>query len=78
MVVMNIKEARKNFSRLIEKAERGERIIIMRRGKEVVRFDRISRSGRCLPSLADFRKEIKVKGNALSDAIISNRQDGRF
>jgi antitoxin (DNA-binding transcriptional repressor) of toxin-antitoxin stability system len=78
MVVMNIKEARRNFSRLIEKAELGEHIVITRRGREVVRFDRISRSGKRLPSLADFRKEIKIKGDTLSDAIIRDRQDGRF
>jgi antitoxin (DNA-binding transcriptional repressor) of toxin-antitoxin stability system len=78
MVVMNIKEARRNFSRLIERAELGERIVIARRGREVVSLDRISRSGMRLPSLADFRKEIKVKGDSLSDAIIRDRQDGRF
>lgn len=75
MVVMNIREARRNFSRLIEKAERGERVVITRRGREVVCLDRIHQTGKKLPSLADFRKGISVRGEALSQSIIHDRQD---
>ena len=78
MVVINIKEARKNFSRLIEKAERGEQVVITRRGREVVRLDRIARQGTHLPPLADFRKEIRVLGESLSDVVFRGRREERF
>jgi antitoxin (DNA-binding transcriptional repressor) of toxin-antitoxin stability system len=78
MVIMNIKEARRNFSRLIEKAEQGERIIITRRGREVVKIDRMTPDVRRLPSLAHFRKCITVKGGTLRDAVIQDRREGRF
>ena len=39
MTIMNIHDAKTNLSRLIQKAENGEEVIIARAGKPVVRLE---------------------------------------
>ena len=38
MMEVNVKEARGNFSSLLDRVERGEEIIIKRRGKKIARL----------------------------------------
>jgi len=74
MLEVNIKEARSKLSSLLDKVERGEEIIITRRGKKIARLASLE-SNECLPSLKKFRDSIKITGTSLSKAIINSRLD---
>ena len=51
MATVNIHEAKTHLSRLIDRAEQGEEIIIARAGKPVVRLERIALRGRRTPGI---------------------------
>ena len=77
MMEVNVKEARGNFSSLLDRVERGEEIIIKRRGKKIARL--ISpENDKFLPSLQNFRASIKLTGDPLSKAVTDLRNEERF
>ena len=77
MMEVNVKEARGNFSSLLDRVERGEEIIIKRRGKKIARL--ISpENDKFLPSLQNFRASIKLTGDPLSKTVIDLRNEERF
>jgi prevent-host-death family protein len=77
MMEVNVKEARCNFSSLLDRVERGEEIIIKRRGKKVARL--ISpENNKLLPSLQNFRASIKLTGDPLSKTVTDLRKEERF
>ena len=77
MMEVNVKEARGNFSSLLDRVERGEEIIIKRRGKKIARL--ISpENNKFLPSLQNFRASIKLTGDPLSKTVIDLRNEERF
>lgn len=78
MYRVNVKEVRKNLRALIDRAGAGEEIIFLRRGKEVARLVPPKRSRQRLPSLEAFRRSVSPKGKALSDEVISGREEERY
>ena len=77
MMEVNVKEARCNFSSLLDRVERGEEIIIKRRGKKIARL--ISpENNKFLPSLQNFRASIKLTGDPLSKTVTDLRNEERF
>jgi prevent-host-death family protein len=77
MMEVNVKEARGNFSSLLDRVERGEEIIIKRRGKKIARL--ISpENNKFLPSLQNFRASIKLTGDPLSKTVTDLRNEERF
>jgi len=74
MLEVNIKEARSKLSSLLDKAERGEEIIITRRGKKIARLASLENNER-LPSLKKIRDSIKITGTSLSKTTINSRLD---
>ena len=77
MMEVNVKEARGNFSSLLDRVERGEEIIIKRRGKKIARL--ISpENDKFLPSLQNFRASIKLTGDPLSKTVTDLRNEERF
>ena len=48
---VNIHEAKTHLSRLIDRAEKGEEIVIARAGKPIVRLERIAPLGRRVPGV---------------------------
>ena len=77
MLEVNVKEARSNLSNLLNRVERGEKIIITRRGKKVALL--VSPETKtALPSLKDFRAAISVKGKALSETVTDLRREDRY
>ncbi|HUU40167.1 MAG: type II toxin-antitoxin system prevent-host-death family antitoxin [Methanosarcinaceae archaeon] len=77
MMEVNVKEARGNFSSLLDRVERGEEIIIKRRGKKIARL--ISpENNKFLPSLQNFRAAIKLTGDPLSKTVTDLRNEERF
>lgn len=79
MQTINIREARKQLSELIDAAQRGESIIITRRGKKVARLEPLAAdSGVCLPDLEAFRSSVRIKGAPLSRTVIEERRKARY
>ena len=77
MLEINVKEARCNFSQLLNKVEQGQDILLIRRGKKVARL--VSPKTDCnLPSLKEFRKTIVLSGEELSSAILAARDKERY
>lgn len=75
---INGKEIRIKISSLLNKAQKGEDVIIIRRGKKVARLVPVGNPDRRLPDLRKFRDSISVKGGALSEAVIQGRSGDRW
>ena len=75
---VNLKEARKRLGELVGIVERGESVVITRRGRQVARLvpAGTKASGR-LPDLTRFRASIKVKGLSLTDELLAMRNEER-
>ncbi len=75
---VNAREARRRFSELLDRAERGEEIVIERRGHRPVRLVSGAREPKCgFPDLAAFRDSIQIDG-ALSEAVLEDRENARY
>ena len=76
---INLKEARKRLSALVNAAERGETTVITRRGKRVARLAPPREAKRkAFPDLTEFRNSIKLKGKPMSETVIQMRRGERF
>ncbi|MBI4279518.1 MAG: type II toxin-antitoxin system prevent-host-death family antitoxin [Armatimonadetes bacterium] len=73
MIKISATQARNNFGDLLSRAEAGEEIVILRRGKAVARL--VPPRRRRLPSLARFRAAILVKGEPLSRTVLRARNE---
>ena len=72
------KEARVRLSDLLKRAEKGEEVLLFRRGKKVARLVPVKKVQKTLPSLKEFRASIRIKGQPLSGAVLKNREEERF
>ena len=78
MDAVNLKEARRRLSTLVDAAERGQSTIITRRGKKVARLVPIdNRPLPGLPALDAFRASLKPKGRSLTDELLAQRDEER-
>lgn len=75
---VSVKEARSRFSSILNEAEEGKEIVIMRRGKAVARLVPCKVEKKKLPSLRDLRASIKAKGEPLSVTVMKNRNEERY
>ena len=79
MDTVNMKEARQRLSELVRAAERGESVVITRRGKKVARIVPADQKPlRGLPDLSEFRASIKVTGKSLSQTVSNMRAEERY
>lgn len=78
MAKVTIREARSNLKALIERAEAGEEIIILRRGKQVARLMPPKRESSRFPDLTSFRASISLKGEPMSETVIRERRESRY
>jgi len=77
MLEVNVKEARSKLSILLDRVERGEEIVIKRRGKKVALL--VSpKNENALPSLKKFRASISATGKSLSEIVIDLRKEERY
>jgi len=75
---VNLKEARRRLGQLVDAAERGETVVITRRGRKVARLVPMhERPLRGLPDLTDFRASLKPRGRSLTDELLAQREDER-
>jgi antitoxin (DNA-binding transcriptional repressor) of toxin-antitoxin stability system len=78
MATASIREVRDNLRALIELAQSGEDVSILRRGEEVARIVAPrARVGR-FPDLTEFRASITVRGEPMSATVIRERRDARY
>lgn len=78
MGTVSIRQAREQFSELVGAVERGESIIITRRGRRVARLTPVPPERRKgLPDLTDFRASLKVKGSSLTRVLLAQRRQER-
>ena len=77
MLEVNVKEARSKLSILLDRVERGEEIIIKRRGKKVALLVSPKRDN-ALPSLKNFRASFSTTGKSLSETVIDLRKEERY
>jgi prevent-host-death family protein len=75
---ISVKEARSQFSAILSQAEEGKEIVIMRRGKAIVRLVPCVDKSPKLPSLKDLRASIQAAGEPLSRTVIQNRTEERY
>jgi prevent-host-death family protein len=78
IIEINAKEARGKFSFLLNNVEKGDEVVILRRGKKVARLIPSQRESRCLPSLKGFRASIKTVGKPLSTVVLKTRVEERY
>ena len=75
---INVREARTQLSSLLDEVEGGGEVVILRRGRKVARLVPHLPEPRFLPSLREFRADLRVKGKPLSEAVIGGRQEARY
>jgi prevent-host-death family protein len=75
---INVKETREKFSSILDKAEKGEEVIIVRRGKRIARLVPFDNTLKRLPDLSQFRASISVANKGLSDAVFIGRREERY
>jgi prevent-host-death family protein len=78
MMEINAKEARAKLSFLLKQVEKGDEVILLRRGKKVARLVPPLGVGRRLPSLKEFRASILISGEPLSATVLHGRKEERF
>ena len=76
---INAREARQRFSELLDLAERGENVIVTRRGKPAVRLvaEQQVEATQPLPDLTAFRASITVH-ESLTDTLLEERDNARY
>lgn len=75
---INAKEARGKLSSLLKRVEKGDEVVVLRRGKQVARIVPLRGQERCLPSLSEFRASIKMKGKPMSTTVSHSREEARY
>jgi len=75
---VSVKEARNSIGKLLDRTQKGEEILISRRGKQVARLVPVDLSEKRLPDLSDFRASIAVRGASLSQTVIDSRNTERY
>ena len=75
---VSLKEARKKLGDLVGAAERGESVVITRRGRRVARLVPVEpEPRRGLPDLTAFRASLKIKGRSLTEELLAQRREER-
>ena len=78
MRTMSIREARQKLKILLDDVAAGEEIVLVRRGKPVARLVPAGDAIQRLPSLADFRHAIELRGTTLGEELAAAREEERY
>lgn len=78
MANVNVKDLRANLRELVERAEAGEEISIVRRGRQVARLVPPRRRVQDAPDLTEFRASIAITGEPLRQTVIRQRREARY
>lgn len=74
MLKISMKEARRRFKELLDRAEHGEEVVVLRHGEPVARLISVGKAGKRLPSLEDFRKSIGTVGTPSAELVREERE----
>lgn len=72
---MKVREARQQFCQLLDRVEKGEEVIIRRRGRIVARLVPPGPASPSLPDLREFRQSIPLSGPGLSETVRREREE---
>ncbi len=72
------KELRNRLSEILDRVERGERVIVHRHGKPAAALTAVAPESRRLPPRAAARARIRVKGRPMSEEVRVARDEERF
>jgi len=76
---VNIREARRRLSSLLDAAQKGESTVITRYGHAVARIDPVEPPPEAtLPDRSAFRSRIKIRGKAMSKVVTEQRKKARY
>jgi prevent-host-death family protein len=78
MRTISIREARQKLRALLDDVAAGEEIVLVRRGKAVARLVPAGAAAERLPSLADFRGSIRLRGATLGEELAAAREEERY
>ncbi|NIP39739.1 MAG: type II toxin-antitoxin system prevent-host-death family antitoxin [Candidatus Dadabacteria bacterium] len=75
---MSIKEARKQIGNLLDRAKKGEEVILTRRGVpegKIIAFKNNDSGNKGLPDLSDLHESIKISEKSLSELVVEEREE---
>ena len=76
MRTAGVREARQNLSALLDEVRKGREIVITERGRPVARLVPVDRSsGRGVPNLTAFRRDMPALDPPLSQTVEEERAD---
>ena len=75
---INLNEAKSKMGSLLDRSQKGEEVVIMRRGRRIARIVPIGGSDKRLPDLKDFRDSITIKGDSLGNTVLQGRNEERY
>ena len=81
MTKVPVQEAQKNLDRLLVRAEEGETIFIIRPGRPPVRLGPVQSQEQeedTLPSLQQWREDLQMGGEPLSETVQHQREEDRY
>jgi len=79
MSEVNIREARRRLSSLVDAAQRGESTVIVRYGRAVAKIEPLEpQTAERLPGLEEFRSQIEAGGKPLSRVVVDERRKARY
>ena len=74
----SVREVRDNLRSYLDRAEAGEEIVVMRRGREVARIVPPQREPQRFPDLTEFRNSIKLRGEGVLETLLRMREETRY
>ena len=77
METVTVAEAKAHLSGLLNRIERGEEVIVTRRGQPVAKIVPVQTAKRRLPSLRDFRAKLPRPSVSGSDVLRRLRDESR-
>ncbi|WP_263790786.1 type II toxin-antitoxin system Phd/YefM family antitoxin [Salinibacter sp.] len=79
MTQIPVQEAQGCLESLLDRAEKGETILITRPGRPPIRLRPTEETdGKTLPSLSEWREELQVEGAPLREIVHLRRDDERY
>ena len=75
---VNIREARRRLTALVDAAQHGESTLITRHGHPAARIVPVEPDRPKLPDLTEFRGTIECAGKPLSQVVVESRREGRY
>ena len=75
---VTIQEARKKIGKLIDRAKKGEEVILTRRGipeGKIIAFENKDAGNKGLPDLSDLYKALNISGKSLSKIVVEEREE---